>query len=181
VPYFVHVCPECCFAAFEEDYDSADTGLRRYILSGELRPEEIIGGEARGALRGSSKYMLAARCYKHDPATSDSKLAEVYLRGSWCARAEALRDRERQCQAEAALHLEQALNSGSVEPKRRHTVLYLVGELYRRLGMFDVAVDYFDQALHVSPEICQPRLQALIERQLEAARARRSENMVIRE
>jgi uncharacterized protein (DUF2225 family) len=177
LPHLVHVCPECCYAAYHSDFGGVTPEVRRHVLSGALRAEEIIGDEPRDGLRGSSRYLLAARCYAQNPETADTELADLYLRASWCARCEGLRDRERECQSEAALLTERALSHGAVEPEGRQSALYLLGEMYRRLGMFEVACTCFDEALHVPQALSEPRTMALIERQLEAAKARRSENM----
>lgn len=174
---FVQVCPHCTFAGYPEDFDDVVPEVKRFVLSGELRPEEVISGEAPERLRGSSKYMLAARCRAAAPEATQLALADLYLRASWCARAEHFPERERECQAEAATRFEQALECGEVESKDRPVILYLVGELYRRLGMFEVARQFFDEALHTSPEEQDPAFTALIQRQDEAARAGRSENV----
>lgn len=180
LPVFVQVCPHCNFAGYAGDFDKVAPEVKRFVLSGELKPEEVIGQEAPEELRGSTKYILAARCYAADPEATQLALADLYLRASWCARTEHFPDRERECQAEAAARFEQALDAGEVESDQRPVVLYLVGELYRRLGMFEVARQFFDEALHASPEDHGPALVALIQRQDEAARAGRSENMEMR-
>ena len=180
LPLMVHACPRCCFAGYESDFEKVEPAVKRFVLTEELRADEIIGGEEREHLRGSSKYMLAARCRAADPAAREIEVADLYLRAAWCARSENLRDREQQCQSEAVLRFEQALDTGSVEANERPTILYLVGELYRRLGMFDVACDYFDEALHSAEEAGDPHLVALIQQQEQAARAGQSENMVIK-
>ncbi|MCX7598161.1 MAG: DUF2225 domain-containing protein [Armatimonadetes bacterium] len=174
---FVQACPRCHFAGYPGDFESVPAEVKRFVLSGGLRAEEVVGQEPPDELRGSTKYILAARCLAADPDTEDLEVADLYLRASWCARMERFPERERECQAEAVARFEQALETGRVESEQRAVILYLVGELYRRLGMFDVARQFFDEALHASPDEHEPGLMALIQRQDEAARARRSENM----
>ncbi|MBC7288603.1 MAG: DUF2225 domain-containing protein [Armatimonadetes bacterium] len=179
LPHFIHVCPNCCFAAFEGDFDHAEEAVRQHVLSGAIRADEIIGAEPRGALKGSTKYLLAARCYAHDSRATTLRLADLYLRASWCARMEGRRQRERECQTEAVLRFEKALEDGEVAADQLQVTLYLIGELYRRLGLFELAIDYFDRARSVDQELADPRLNALIDRQRAAAVRRRSENMTV--
>ena len=179
IPHYIHVCPQCCFAAFQGDFEHVEPEVRRHVLAGDIGADEIIGAEPRGALKGSTKYLLAARCYEYDSRATTLRLADLYLRASWCARQEGRRQRERECQTEAVLRFEKALEDGEVEEGQLQVTLYLIGELYRRLGLFELAVDYFDRAADVSPEVSDPRLNSLIARQRAAALAHRSDNMTI--
>ena len=179
LPHYVHVCPNCCFAAYQGDFDGVQPSVREAVLTGKIRAEEIIAGEPRGALKGSTKYLLAARCYEYDSRSNALKQADLYLRASWCARQEGRRFRERQCQTEAVLRFEEALENEEVQNRQVQVTLYLIGELYRRLGLFELAVDYFDRAIQVPPEMADPRLMRLIRRQREAALEHRTENMTV--
>ena len=179
IPHYIHVCPQCCFAAFQGDFEHVEPEVRRRVLAGDIKAEEIIGSEPRSALKGSTKYLLAARCYEYDSRATTLRLADLYLRASWCARQEGRRQRERECQTEAVLRFEKALEEGEVEEGQLQVTLYLIGELYRRLGLFELAVDYFDRAAEVEPSLADPRLNSLIARQRAAALAHRSENMTI--
>lgn len=179
IPHYVHVCPNCCFAAFQGDFDKAEPAVRKAVLSGKIKADEIIRGEPVGALRGSTKYMLAARCYEYDSRSTPLRQADLYLRASWCARQEGRRERERECQTEAVLRFEEALEGDEVEERQIQVTLYLVGELYRRLGLFELAIEYFDRSMQVPSDMADPRLLALIRRQRAAAVARRAENMSV--
>jgi tetratricopeptide (TPR) repeat protein len=106
-------------------------------------------------------------------------MADLFLSASWCARDEGRPDRERDCQTEAALRFESALESGAVEPTQVATILYLVGELYRRLGLFEVAISYFDQALRATQTDTGGPVTALVARQRRLAEGHRSDNMTI--
>ncbi len=179
LPHYVHVCPHCCFAAFQGDFEETQPSVRQAVLSGALRPEEVIGSEPRGALKGSTKYLLAARCYERDSRCSAVRQADLYLRASWCARQEGRREREREAQTEAVLRFEKALEEDEIEQNQLQVTLYLIGELYRRLGLFDLAIEHFGRSADVEGEAADPRLEALIRRQREAAVAHRQDNMTI--
>jgi uncharacterized protein (DUF2225 family) len=178
IAYDIHVCPECYFAAFEGDFGYAEPQVRRLILSGELHPEEVVGEERGGILYGSTKYLLAARCYEHDRRATRLRLADLYLRAAWCARLEGRREREREAQTEAVLRFEEAVEEGEVEPAQLQVILYLIGELYRRLGLFALALKFFDRAAAEAEE-SDPAVLLLIQRQRAAAAARRADNMTV--
>jgi len=178
IPHYVHVCPNCCFAAFQGDFEEVQPSVREAVLSGAIGAEGIIGAEPRGALKGSTRYLLAARCYEYDTRATALRQADLYLRASWCARQEGRKAREREAQTEAVLRFEKALEEGEVEPEQLQVTLYLIGELYRRLGLFGLAVDYFNRAADVEGKK-DPRLLVLVARQREAALERRDENMTI--
>ena len=179
LPHYVHVCPNCFFAAFQGDFEKVEERVRQFVLSGKLRPEEIVGAEPVGALKGSTKYLLAARCYEHDSRATNLRLADLYLRASWCARQEGRKQRERECQTEAVLRFEKAVDEGEVAEDQLQVTLYLIGELYRRLGLFELAVQFFDEALQAVTGAENLSLVALIRRQRNAALNGRSHNMVI--
>jgi uncharacterized protein (DUF2225 family) len=182
LPHLVHVCPNCYFAAFEGGFDGVEEGVREAVLSGAVRAEDVVGTEPAEALAGSTRYLLAARCYERDSRCSTLKLADLYLRASWCARQEGRREREREAQQEAVIRFEKAVEDGEVEAQQLQVILYLMGELYRRIGLFRVAVDYFDQAASVEePSEDGSRLGLLIKHQREAAVQRCRENMVMSE
>jgi hypothetical protein len=54
---------------------------------------------------------------------------------------------ERHWQSEAARYFRRALGTGAVAPANEPPALYLLGELYRRLGDSRRAVEFFDRAL----------------------------------
>jgi len=179
-PHYVHVCPKCHFAAFEGDFGAVQDEVKHMVQSPAYAPEDTLQGEEVGSLRGSTKYLLAVRCYSQDDRASDLRLADLYLRASWCARQEEDLSREREAQTQAILLFEQALEEGEVADNQLRTILYLLGELYRRIGRHELAIPMFDRAEN-APDSGEgePRFADLIERQRTAARAHRTGNMQI--
>jgi uncharacterized protein len=179
-PYYVHVCPTCMFAAFELDYQNLQDSVRDHVLGGDYHPhEDITQADAEG-LTGSTKYLLAARCYAYDPRASDLRLADLFLRASWCARQENLPERERETQCQSALLFEKAVDAGEVADDQTVTMMYLIGELYRRIGRFELAEAVLERAAaSLGEDQEDERLAGLIARQCAAAREHDFGNMTI--
>jgi uncharacterized protein (DUF2225 family) len=152
-PFFVHACPSCGFASDEEgfgvQYDEDFKNWVKLELAVELKS---------GPLYGGLKYLLFARCAEK-LGKPVNEVADLYLRGAWCAQEEETPDLESRCRKEALKHFEQALKSGDIEAKELATLTYLVGELYRRLGDTQTAASWFDK---VESEIVDAEKQAWI-------------------
>jgi uncharacterized protein len=174
----VHACPACSFCAFEGDFGEVSGQTRDFVLSGRLL-RAVPSATVERELSGSTKYLLAAACYEFDSRATTMRLGDLYLRASWCARSEERRQRETQCQIEAALRFEKTLEDGEIEDGQRDTVLYLLGELYRRVGRFELAVAMFDQALAETDAEADESVISLLRRQREAAQMHDSENMMM--
>lgn len=184
-PHYVHVCPHCKFAAFELDYELMPDTVRDFMHSGDYRPDEVMLHSDVAEISGSTKYLLAVLCYAHDSRASELRLADLYLRASWCARQEGLPDRESEAQCRSALLFEKALAGDEVAEDQLKTIQYLLGELYRRIGRHELALAMFDAALAAAAdaqdadEEARERLDALICRQRRAAAEHDARNMVI--
>lgn len=122
----------------EEDLDA----LRRWIRRGELREEAGIGLREPTP---AERYVLAARCREFLVEDDPLPLADLVLRGAWAARSTGDAELERELLAEAAEHLDIALDEGKVPADQRGRMVYLAAELARRSGDFARAVDLFGQ------------------------------------
>jgi len=123
------------------DDDDLDD-LRRWIRRGELVADtELAGREPVPAER----YVLAARV--RDFLTQDDPLpvADLYLRGAWCARAAGDRELEHELLEESVEWFDAALDAGKVPTREKGRTIYLTAELARRSGDFALAVDLFGQ------------------------------------
>ena len=105
------------------------------------------------------------------------RLADLYLRASWCARREERAAREREAQCEAVLRFERALARGDVAEEQKQTVTYLIGELYRRVGRYELAAVMFENALR--EPVQQEGISRLAARQKALALKSESRNMRI--
>jgi hypothetical protein len=142
----VHSCPGCGFTgdarAFHPSHE--DEQVQHWMLAGGL-----AGVADQLPDSGYGSYELAAVCHARRRAVSALQLAEFYVAASWSAQLEEALDVVPRYQAEAVRHLEQALMSGQVVDEELAVMTYLAGELRRRLGEFEAALQLFDEsAIH---------------------------------
>ena len=165
LPHFVHTCPNCLFSGTSGHFEGAvDDRLRAWLAS-----EKALG--TRAPKSASARFALAARC--REQARDDAlSVADLYLRGSWCARSEGDREVERRCQQATAEHLTAGLEANQVPQEELDTIRYLLGEIHRRLGDFDRAVTLLER-------VTEGQIGELAKRQLEFARAKNSDNTSI--
>ena len=162
LPLFVHTCPTCLFSGYESHFQAP--------VSDELR-HWLVEERGLGRLQsdaGSRRYTLAARC-RGRAGEEVLTIADLYLRASWCARVEEDRAMERLSQCRAVERFERALAAGIVPADQEDAITYLVGELYRRLGDFELATAYLAR-------ITEGDLADLATRQLDLARQADDEN-----
>ncbi len=143
LPLLLHTCPTCGFTADGRGFQSSesDEGVREWVLAGGLSSVVAQLPEAE-----YTRYEIAAVCHGRRREPSALQLAEYYLAASWLAQLEGALDVVADYQSEAAQHLERALLIGEIEDKEQAVMTYLVGELRRRLGEFDAALQLFDEA-----------------------------------
>jgi len=137
----VHSCPACGFVgdgrAFADD--QADDQVREWVLAGGLRA--VASDDS-----GHGRYARAAACHARRRRPSPLQLAEYHLAASWSAQLDEAPEAVPGAQEEAARHLEQALLVGELADEERAVMTYLAGELRRRLGEFEAALQLFDAA-----------------------------------
>lgn len=162
LPLFVHTCPQCLFSGYGSHFEMPMSDeLRRWLVE-----ERGLGRLQSDA--GSRRYTLAARC-REQAGDHDIAIADMYLRASWCARVEGDRAMERLSQRRAVECFERALMAGLVPSGQRDAITYLVGELYRRLGDYELATGYLAR-------VVEGELADLAARQLDLARQANDEN-----
>ena len=158
--YQVHMCDRCGYSGAERDFtDQTDISpLVRERVWSELSPH------AHGAVTGSEKYEAAAKVAQWQSA-DQRYIGDLWLRAAWCCVDENDIEAERYFRRLAAWSFEQALEFYDTVPREDRAVLvYLVGELWRRIGDLTQANAWFDL---VPDEITDPVAQRWV---IEAAR-----------
>lgn len=159
-PFLVAVCPCCHWAAYVHDFEKL-AYLPRYSDSDMARVLREHLREQRRLYPGSRKYQLAAASYAR-AGTPPQGVAELHLRGVWCARYENDTAWEQYHLEEAVRWYERAVSEGLSGFGEKRAV-YLLGELNRRRGRFEEAVRWFDR-LGTAPDWLQSwagRMRAL--------------------
>lgn len=141
LPFFLVSCPECRFCAYPEDYapslsekNKVDPAFIKKILSlpvAKKLPDEAL------------KFFVAAKVYEENQR-NPYHIGNLYLRGSWCCRLLENRKLEIELQQLAVKFLKQAVDRSTItNPDNLPIVIYLVGELYRRLEDRQSAREWF--------------------------------------
>lgn len=140
LPYQVHMCDRCGYSGTERDFtDQTEISplVREHVWS-ELSP--YVGA----AVSGSEKYEAAAKVAEWQGADA-RYVGDLWLRAAWCCVDEGDIEAERFYRRHAAWAFEQALEFYDSVPRDERAVLvYLVGELWRRIGDARQANAWFD-------------------------------------
>lgn len=141
LPYLVHTCVKCGYSGADRDFsDTVDVTptLKEHVWS-ELAPN--VG---QATFTGSEKYEAAAKVavWQDEPLRH---IADLWLRAAWCCVDEGDVEAERYFRLKAARAFEEALDSyDAVDAKERAVLVYLVGELWRRVGDTKRAATWFN-------------------------------------
>jgi len=158
LPFFLVQCVQCQYCAYPEDFTEESETAKlptpkqiREILETPLAKK--MDPEAR-------RYFLAGRLYELGHK-NPYHIGNLYLRGSWCCRIVGDRKGEVEMQQLAVRFLRlSAEQSTMTNPENLPVVIYLVGELYRRLDEKNQAREWFG---NVEEAILDAEQQWLVE------------------
>lgn len=162
LPAMLHVCPLCGYSGFAPDFGPMAEGAMLESLRGAVRSLDWTPGQV---LTGTERYRRAA-LFAVWLGKRNAEIAELWLQTTWCARLEGCGGgQERRARQKAIKYFEIALAEGEFSPEDTAAVHYLLGELNRRAGRSDHAVEEFRQ---VTPETgADGELLLLRDRQLD--------------
>lgn len=143
--YLVWVCPKCYYAALKDDFQTL-TGKEKKILQDTTSKRFSISKMAdftkeRDEILGILSYELAGFCYG-ERKSSNEKLASIYLREAWIAREIGDWDVERECLERSATFYKKAFYEDYDLKMAKSEIMYLIGEINRRLGNYEEAMSY---------------------------------------
>lgn len=146
LPALVHVCPLCGYCGFEPDFAPIEDESVLDGVRGALRALEWqVGQLLSGAERYRRTALLAVWLGK-----SNAEIAELWMQAMWCSRLDGEPEqKERRLRQKAIKYFEIALAEGEFGPEDTAAVHYLLGELKRRAGRPDAALEEFSR---VTPE-----------------------------
>ncbi|KNZ70240.1 hypothetical protein Tfer_1118 [Thermincola ferriacetica] len=177
VHYTVWVCPHCQYAAPDKNF------------SDELRPAELerlkkglallrtnepdFSGERTPAVALRS-FELAIRTAQIRQAGPGFK-ASLYLRAAWICRELGKEEQEKEMLKEALNHYKESFEKEVNLASRLSDVrlMYIIGELNRRLGYLDEAIQWFSRAVMNKDIKHEPELERMLRDQWDLAREER--------
>lgn len=144
--YYVVVCPHCGFS-FNEDFAKHMGQIARKNVQKEIT-EKMDKNIDYGGVRDFDKAVRAYKLAIYSGQLSGEKhivFANLCLRLAWLNRGAGLNEEEMRFLQLAALEFEQSYLNTDFNPETtpEMQVLYLVGELNRKLSQYDKAVRYF--------------------------------------
>lgn len=164
----IHTCPHCGYTASSRDFATStprvDPRIRQFVKD-QLTP--LVHKEKSWS--ASRKYELRAMIEEHIGAPPHV-LAHLYLRAAWCCNDDGLNEEEMRHRRLAIEWFKRALEEGTIEQEIVPQIIYLIGELYRRVGEAEQAGKWFDRTLELAIEPEWERLTALALQQMTAPR-----------
>jgi uncharacterized protein (DUF2225 family) len=141
LPFFLVRCPECSFCGYPEDY-APSMKEKNQIAAVDIK--QILNQPiAKKLPEEALRFFLAAKIYEQNER-NPYHIGNLYLRGSWCCRLLENRKLEIEMQQLAVRFLKKSVDRSTIiNPDNRPIVIYLVGELYRRLEDKKAAREWF--------------------------------------
>jgi uncharacterized protein len=162
-PYFyaVTVCPQCTFAALNKDFDTIRADYEKKVFeatrlirqSGKPKPDIFALGTMTPEV-AIKRHELAIAFTKMRTYSELGTLAGLYMHLVWINRLRGDHEKEKAAMAQAAKAYEEFHEKGGELPEKlgEPGILYLIGELYRRQGLYKEARNYYGRAV-MSKEI----------------------------
>ncbi|BDU50290.1 DUF2225 domain-containing protein [Haliovirga abyssi] len=144
----IWVCPECLYASKREDFEDVNMELIEKIAKDKSKRKKIANKAdfnlPRNNELGILSYRLAIMSYRYRKQ-SNAFFGSLYLKACWIAREQRDIDVEMEFMRLVTDYYEKALSSGEKIGGQLSELglIYLLGELYRRLGDLDKAGKYF--------------------------------------
>ena len=147
IAFDIWVCPECLYAAKKEDYETINPEVLEKIAMDKSMRKKAAGDIDFNLVRdyetGIMSYRLAFMCYQFRRATF-AFIGSLHLKCAWLARERGDAELEKRELKSVIENYETAFSIGEKISGQISEVgvLYLIGELYRRLGDSNMAVKY---------------------------------------
>jgi uncharacterized protein (DUF2225 family) len=174
IMYTVHVCPECGFAftdQFAQTMLPATKKLVQEHITAKWTPKDFGGVRSHTAALACYKLAIYAAELTGE---AHSVKAGLYLRVAWLFRFKGNDKEESRFLKLAVREYEQSyIHSDYVTSDKEMSevrILYLIGELMRRVRQFDKAILYFSKALEFRNRTVETGILAMAHDQWQLAR-----------
>jgi uncharacterized protein len=154
--YAVTVCPKCTFAALNKDFESVKAEYEpkvmevcKKILKSDKKKPDIFGLGTSTPEVAAVRHELAIAFMKKRAYSERGDMAGLHMHLVWIYRLAKEQEKEQVALAEATKAYQDYFEKGSKLPDKlgEPGILYLIGELLRRQGLFREARRYYEQAL----------------------------------
>jgi len=158
--FFAHTCNNCGYSGFDGDFQPQpfSTEFRRRVtdnITPEVKSRQITT---------NGHYYLVALCAEWQGAPALG-LGRIYHMGAWCHRTRGELDREKFYLGKAGEFFEKGIASGE-DPGSRAMYSYVVGDIYRRLGNREKAIEWYNKAGEAAKEVRDQKIADLVEKQI---------------
>ncbi len=177
--YAVTVCPQCTFAALNKDFDTIRAGAEPMIMevsrqirqSAKKKPDIFALGSSTPEV-AIKRHEMAITFMKIRKYGDLSTLAGLCLHLVWIYRMMKDYENEKKALAQAAKAYEEYFDKGNRLPENlgEPGVLYLIGELYRRQGLYKEARRYYEKSLASKEIRAFPRIAEMTRDMMFAAK-----------
>jgi uncharacterized protein (DUF2225 family) len=143
LPLIINTCPQCGFSGGISDFE--DSKLLPEPLKAKIRAELTPLIQVQPPDCGT-KYEFAAHIAEWEDA-GPFTIADLYLKAAWCANDNSQHEPEMKYRHLAIEYFQKWLDHTDLADPQRLTIIYLIGELYRRVGDESLARKWFDRAI----------------------------------
>ncbi|MCI4670510.1 MAG: DUF2225 domain-containing protein [Bacteroidia bacterium] len=139
----INACPKCHYSGYISDFDTTFNNQRREEI------QDFLSQYDNMVIDDSKECLIAGELKDFLNETND-KISNCYLIGSYLVRMDSTsHDLRIDFQNKTKQYLIQALEKNEYEDSSTiATINYLIGEMCRRTGSFEDAVEYFEKAMN---------------------------------
>lgn len=153
--YSISACPHCSIAARNEEFEKFNAAYEPKLmevskkLKGNAGKHEAFQLGELTAEQSVKRHELAITMHKYRAHSDPGELAGLYMHIAWIYRSQGSAEPERKAMASAVLAYQELYEKGSKLPEKlgEPGILYLIGELNRRIGNVREGRQYFSRAL----------------------------------
>jgi|SRR5665213_3833282 len=174
--YSITACPRCFVAARNEEFEKIKPGYEPKLMDFSKRARlQAAKPELSPAFEGEftvelavKRHELAIACHKLRAHSEPGELAGLWLHVVWMWRLNGRAPEEQKALEQAFIAYQVFFEKGDKLPEKlgEPGVVYLLGELSRRLGRFREAREYYSKVLSMKTLSDYPNVEILVREQM---------------
>ncbi len=140
---YVNSCPKCHYCGYRSDFDTTFSKITKHEILKILEPFK------RSKMTDVLEHEIAIKIHQYFNRENDD-IAKLYLVASYFLKGDSLQiPKRKELQLNCATYLQKAIEAKEYDEAGTYASMnYLIGEMYRRIGEFDKAIQYYDFALN---------------------------------